>query len=91
MQTSSSLELVTEEDRVADADQTGTTEEASKFDLAETKQDPFAFSLDDLHADAVAAVDNPVVRAAILRVKQGKVEQGFTHAYNRAYHSHTRT
>ena len=57
----------------------------------ETTQDPFAFSLDDLHAEAVAMVDNPVVRAAILRVKQRKVEQGFNHEYNRAYHSHTKT
>ena len=65
--------------------------EDDTLDSTETKQDPFAFSLDDLHADAVAAVDNPVVRAAILRVKQGKVEQGFTHDYNRAYHSHTKT
>jgi hypothetical protein len=51
----------------------------------------FAFKLDSLCADAVAAVQNPLVRAAILRVKHGKTAQGFAHGYDKAYHSHSST
>ena len=51
----------------------------------------FAFNLDALRADAVAAVQNPLVREAILRVKHGQVAQGFVHGYDKAYHSHSST
>jgi hypothetical protein len=51
----------------------------------------FAFNLDALRADAVASVQNPLVRAAILRVKHGQAAQGFTHGYDKAYHSHSST
>jgi hypothetical protein len=51
----------------------------------------FAFNLDALHADAVAAVQNPLVREAILRVKHGQAAQGFVHGYDKAYHSHSST
>jgi hypothetical protein len=51
----------------------------------------FAFNLDALHADAVAAVQNPLVREAILRVKHGQAAQGFAHGYDKAYHSHSST
>jgi hypothetical protein len=44
-----------------------------------------------LRADAVASVQNPLVRAAILRVKHGQAAQGFTHGYDKAYHSHSST
>lgn len=61
---------------------TGSVQEA-----AET--DPFGFSLENLHVAAVERLDNPQIRNSILRVKHGKSEQGFTHRYDRAYHSHT--
>lgn len=53
--------------------------------------DPFGFTLDKLHAEAVAKVDNPVVRAAIERVKQGNAAQGFKNHFDKAYHSHSKT
>lgn len=57
-----------------------------------TNADPlFAFNLDALRADAVAAVENPLVREAILRVKHGQAAQGFVHGYDKAYHSHSST
>jgi hypothetical protein len=54
-------------------------------------EDVFGFSIDDLRSDALAAVQNPHVRNAILRVKQGRAEQGFVHDYDKAYHSHSST
>ncbi len=51
----------------------------------------FAFNLDALRADAMASVQNPLVRDAILRVKHGQAAQGFTHGYDKAYHSHSST
>ena len=56
-----------------------------------TMDDPFGFTLDKLHAEAVAAVENPVVRAAIERVKQGHAAQGFKNHFDKAYHSHSKT
>jgi hypothetical protein len=41
--------------------------------------------------DAVAAVENSVVRDAIERVKQGHAAQGFNNKFNKAYHSHSKT
>ena len=54
-------------------------------------EDVFGFSIDDLQSDALAAVQNPHVRESILRVKQGRTEQGFVHDYDKAYHSHAST
>lgn len=51
----------------------------------------FAFNLDDVHADALVNVQNPLVKAAIERVKHGHVTQGFTHGFDKAYHSHSST
>lgn len=51
----------------------------------------FGYTLDELRADAVAAVDNSVVREAIERVKQGNAAQGFNNKFNKAYHSHSKT
>lgn len=53
--------------------------------------DPFGFTLDKLNADAMAAVENPIVRAAIERVKQGHASQGFKNKFDKAYHSHSKT
>ena len=53
--------------------------------------DAFTFDLADIHADALANIESPVVRAAIERVKHGHVEQGFTNRYDKAYHSHSST
>lgn len=54
-------------------------------------EDVFGFSIENLRSDAVAAIQNPHVRNAILRVKQGRTEQGFAQAYDKAYHSHSST
>jgi hypothetical protein len=53
--------------------------------------DPFGFTLDKLNADAVGAVENPIVRAAIERVKHGQAAQGFKNKFDKAYHSHSKT
>ncbi|HXM46897.1 MAG TPA: hypothetical protein VN956_03440 [Pyrinomonadaceae bacterium] len=53
--------------------------------------DPFGFTLDKLNADAVGAVENPIVRAAIERVKHGQGAQGFKNKFDKAYHSHSKT
>jgi hypothetical protein len=58
---------------------------------AGTMDDPFGFTLDKLNADALSAVENPVVRAAIERVKQGNAAQGFKNKFDKAYHSHSKT
>ena len=52
--------------------------------------DEFA-SLAPFLGDAVAAVENSVVREAIERVKQGHAAQGFNNKFNKAYHSHSKT
>lgn len=57
---------------------------------AETMDDPFGFTLDKLHADAIATVENPVVRAAIERVKQGHAAQGFKNMFDKTTHDKTR-
>jgi len=66
--------------------------------MAETEQqvdanaaEAFGYTLDSLRADAVAAVENSVVREAIERVKQGHAAQGFNNKFNKAYHSHSKT
>lgn len=66
--------------------------------MAETKQqvnakatEAFGYTLDSLRADAVATVENSVVREAIERVKQGHAAQGFNNKFNKAYHSHSKT
>ncbi len=53
--------------------------------------DPFGFTLDKINADAVGAVENPIVRAAIERVKHGHAAQGFKNKFDKAYHSHSKT
>lgn len=53
--------------------------------------DPFGFTLDKLSADAVSAIENPIVRAAIERVKHGNAAQGFKNKFDKAYHSHSKT
>jgi len=66
--------------------------------MAETEQqvnpeiaEAFGYTLDKLRMDAVAAVENSVVREAIERVKQGHAAQGFNNKFNKAYHSHSKT
>jgi hypothetical protein len=66
------------------------SENTQKAD-AGTMDDPFGFTLDQLNADAVAAVENPIVRASIERVKQGNAAQGFKNKFDKAYHSHSKT
>jgi hypothetical protein len=53
--------------------------------------DPFGFTLDKLNAEAVGAVENPIVRAAIERVKHGHAAEGFKNKFDKAYHSHSKT
>jgi len=53
--------------------------------------EPFGFTLDKINADAVEAVENPIVRAAIERVKHGHAAQGFKNKFDKAYHSHSKT
>jgi hypothetical protein len=53
--------------------------------------DPFGFTLDKLNADAAAAVENPIVRAAIERIKHGHAAEGFKNKFDKAYHSHSKT
>jgi hypothetical protein len=66
------------------------SENAQKADTGAI-DDPFGFTLDQLNADAVSAVENPIVRAAIERVKQGHAAQGFKNKFDKAYHSHSKT
>ena len=68
---------------------TSRTEESNA--AAGDSEDAFEFNLDDVRAEALANVDNPIVRAAIERVKHGHVADGFTTAFDKAYHSHART
>lgn len=70
------------------ADPTDPTEQTS---VALSDEDPFEFDLEDVRAEALANVENPIVRAAIERVKHGHVAQGFTNRYDKAYHSHSST
>lgn len=65
-------------------------ENGQKVDAAKM-DDPFGFTLDKLNAEAVAMVENPVVRAAIERVKHGHAAQGFKNGFDKAYHSHSKT
>lgn len=65
--------------------------EAASTPAGTTPQDIFSFNLEALRADAVGAVENPIIRDAILRVKHGQESQGFTNAYDKAYHSHSKT
>ena len=58
---------------------------------AAVTDDPFGLSLENLRAEAAAQVQNPHVRRSILRVKQGKTEEGFTNRFDKAYHSHSKT
>lgn len=58
---------------------------------ARAAEDPFGFTLDKLNVDAVAAVENPIVRAAIERVKHGHAAEGFKNKFDKAYHSHSKT
>lgn len=66
------------------------SENAQKVDDG-VKDDPFGFTLDKLNADAVGAVENPIVRAAIERVKHGHAAGGFKNKFDKAYHSHSKT
>jgi len=51
----------------------------------------FGYTLDKLNADALEAVENPIVRAAIERVKHGNAAEGFKNKFDKAYHSHSKT
>ena len=53
--------------------------------------EPFGYTLDQLSAEAVEAVDNPIVRAAIERVKHGHAAESFKNKFDKAYHSHSKT
>jgi hypothetical protein len=53
--------------------------------------DPFGFTLDKLNGEAISAVENPIVRAAIERVKHGHAAEGFKNKFDKAYHSHSKT
>jgi hypothetical protein len=66
--------------------------------MAETEQqvndkaaEAFGYTLDSLRADAVAAVENPIVREAIERIKHGHAAEGFKNKFDKAYHSHSKT
>jgi hypothetical protein len=66
--------------------------------MSETEQhvndkaaEAFGYTLDSLHADAVAAVENPIVREAIERIKHGHAAEGFKNKFDKAYHSHSKT
>lgn len=66
--------------------------------MAETEQhvndkaaEAFGYTLDSLSADAVAAVENPIVREAIERIKHGHAAEGFKNKFDKAYHSHSKT
>jgi len=65
-------------------------ENGQKVD-ATKMDDPFGFTLDQLNADALAAVENPIVRAAIERVKHGHAAEVFKNKFDKAYHSHSKT
>jgi hypothetical protein len=53
--------------------------------------DAFGFTLDQLNVDAAAAVENPIVREAIERVRHGHAAEGFKNKFDKAYHSHSKT
>jgi hypothetical protein len=58
---------------------------------ASAVDDPFGFTLDKLNVDAVSAVENPIVREAIERVRHGHAAEGFKNKFDKAYHSHSKT
>jgi hypothetical protein len=66
------------------------SENGQKVDTS-VMDDPFGFTLDKLNADAMGAVENPIVRAAIERVKHGHAAEGFKNRFDKAYHSHSKT
>jgi hypothetical protein len=66
------------------------SEEAQRVEGG-VEEEPFGFTLDKLKADAVGAVENPIVRAAIERVKHGNAAAGFKNKFDKAYHSHSKT
>jgi len=66
------------------------SEDTQKVDVG-VMDDQFGFTLDKLNAEAIGAVEHPIVRAAIERVKHGHAAEGFKNKFDKAYHSHSKT